>query len=166
MQLAKIFDQTSYSDPSSLEKDLSEGWEVSLHEFLDQQEVAYLTEANLRDDLEQQTSTPDVLFLDDVVINGKRVRWIDSKNFFGGIVSSSGTQVKGDNGGHFIKKLTKQIAKYDQEYQAQGAIVYRLGYSESLKNLVGEQTLLLDKGPLHSPVVSSDREGIAEREDQ
>ena len=27
--------------------------------------------------------TPDVLFLDDVVINGSPCRWIDAKNFYG-----------------------------------------------------------------------------------
>lgn len=148
VSIAKIFDQTSYGDPKSLEKELSSAWEISLHDFLNENEVSYLTEANLRDDMDQH-STPDVLFLDDVVINGVRVRWIDSKNYFGGMVAGGGS----DQGGHFIKKLTKQIKKYDTEYQARGAIVYRLGYSESLMKLVGKSTLLLDKGPLHSPVV-------------
>lgn len=149
VSIAKIFDQTSYSDPLSLERQLSSGWEISLHDFLDQHEVEYLKEADLRDDMEQH-ATPDVLFRDDVRINGVQVRWIDSKNYFGGVAAAGPGPGRG---GHFIKKLTKQIKKYDTEYQASGAIVYRLGYSESLLKLVGASTLLLDKGPLHSPVV-------------
>jgi hypothetical protein len=144
LALAKKYDQTSYADSltNGEEKQAATGWEVSLLDYLDKHEISYLTEETLSE--MASATTPDVLLLDDVTIQGRRVRWIDSKNYFGGVV--------GGGGGHFIKKLTKQINKYDGQFEAPGAIVYRLGYSQALQRKLGHSTLLLDQGPLQDPL--------------
>ena len=82
------------------------------------------------------TSTPDVVFLDSVFINGVRVHWIDSKCFYG----SAGSKL-------FTQKLTKQIDRYDSVFEGRGAIIYKFGFSAPLKETL-PRTLLLDSGPL------------------
>lgn len=91
-------------------------------------------------------STPDCVFLDDCYINGKLVRWIDMKCFYGTSCSS-----------HFVSKLQKQAKRYDEEFQGPGAIIYKLGFSAALPGKLPE-TLFLDRGPLGSanPLLTSD----------
>ena len=76
--------------------------------------------------------TPDLLFLDDVRINGFPCAWIDAKHFFGSALSFP------------RKKTQKQIDRYTEEY-GQGAIIYRHGFCDGLK-LRGAQKL--DAGPV------------------
>jgi hypothetical protein len=133
--LAKLKDQSSYTDPASMERDAASSWEQSLYSFLDLNSINYVKEEVLFG----QAATPDVLLLDDVRVNGSLIRWIDSKNYFG---SGSAASY------HFIKKLKKQITKYDMEFEGNGAIVYRLNYSKSLETNINQKCLLLDKGPL------------------
>ncbi len=76
--------------------------------------------------------TPDLLFLDDLRINGVPCAWIDAKHFFGADLK-------------FPKKKTqKQVDRYVKEY-GHGAIVYRHGFCQSLK-LKG--AIQLDSSPL------------------
>ena len=81
-------------------------------------------------------STPDVVFLDSVFINGARVHWIDSKCYYG----SAGSKM-------FTQKLKKQIDRYDTAFNGRGAIIYKFGFSAPLMETL-PQTLLLDSGPL------------------
>jgi hypothetical protein len=76
--------------------------------------------------------TPDLLLIDDVRINGVPCAWIDAKHFFGADLRFP------------RKKTQKQVDRYVNEY-GQGAIVYRHGFTESLK-LNG--AILLDASPL------------------
>ena len=76
--------------------------------------------------------TPDLLLLDDLRINGVPCAWIDAKHFFGADLRFP------------RKKTQKQVDRYVNEY-GQGAIVYRHGFTESLK-LNG--AILLDASPL------------------
>jgi len=76
---AKICDQISYTsmEDSSMEKTSSLGWENQLFDWLRQNNVSFLDESALRQ--YNISSTPDVLLLDDVYIDGKLVRWMDLK---------------------------------------------------------------------------------------
>ena len=82
--------------------------------------------------------TPDLLFLDDVRINGYPCAWIDAKHFFGADLK-------------FPKKKTqKQVDRYVNEY-GYGAIVYRHGFCESLKL---DGATKLDASPLDLTLLS------------
>lgn len=69
-------------------------------------------------------------------MNGARVRWIDSKCYYGSAESK-----------HFMKSLKKQITRYDSVFRGSGAILYKFGFSASLQEAL-PNTLLLDNGPL------------------
>lgn len=71
--------------------------------------------------------TPDVLFLDVVEINGKRVNWIDYKDYLGTGVS------------FLHRSNTAQAAKYTQKW-GRGAMCFHRGYVEGL--LIGDAALL------------------------
>ncbi len=71
--------------------------------------------------------TPDLLFLDDLRINGIPCAWIDAKHFFGSALSFP------------RKKTQKQVDRYTEVY-GQGAIIYRHGFCDGL-NLRGAQKL-------------------------
>ncbi len=76
--------------------------------------------------------TPDLLFLDDVRINGVPCAWIDAKHFFGADLKFP------------RKKTQKQVDRYVAEY-GQGGIVYRHGFCDGLR-LKG--AIQLDASPL------------------
>ena len=76
--------------------------------------------------------TPDLLFLDDLRINGIPCAWIDAKHYFGADLKFP------------RKKTQKQVDRYVAEY-GHGAIVYRHGFCRSLR-LKG--AILLDSNPL------------------
>ena len=76
--------------------------------------------------------TPDLLFLDDVTINGQPVAWIDAKHFYGADVDFQ------------RKKMKKQMQRYIDEWGS-GAIVFRHGFCE---NLYLPGVLMLDASPL------------------
>ena len=71
--------------------------------------------------------TPDLLFLDDLRINGIPCAWIDAKHFFGSALSFP------------RKKTQKQVDRYTEVY-GQGAIIYRHGFCDGL-HLRGAQKL-------------------------
>jgi hypothetical protein len=73
-------------------------------------------------------NTPDFLIKSQFVINGKKINWIDAKNFYGSNIK-------------FIKtKINKQIVKYNQAYGS-GCIIFSLGYNEKYKTLVNTMSL-------------------------
>jgi len=139
LDIAKDTDLVGYSPPhdESQRQLAADLWEHKLHRYLDDQGVDYYTENELREG--GLSSTPDCLIRDDCTINGKSVRWIDSKNFYG----SGSAKV-------FRNKAQKQIQRYERVFEGAGAIVYRHGFCSSLS--VGlPDTLLLDSGPLALP---------------
>ncbi len=76
--------------------------------------------------------TPDILFMDEVYINGKRVHWIDYKDYIG------------TNVGFLLESNTKQAAKYMKEW-GPGALCYHRSF---VSNVTIPGTLLLDMGAL------------------
>jgi len=134
LKIAKESDIISYQEePSEIRSDV---WEEALYSYLEEIGINYTSE----DDMRKAGSriTPDCLLLDDCVINGKHVRWIDVKSSF-----ASGLK----ENGHFAKKLKQQIAKYEDEYDASGAVIFKHGFSAKLARQ-NPDTLFLDAGPL------------------
>ena len=64
-------------------------------------------------------NTPDILFLDHVVINGVPVAWIDAKHFYGADVRFQ------------MKKTEKQMKRYCDEWGS-GAIMFSHGFSSNI----------------------------------
>ena len=90
---------------------------------------------------EGSLSTPDVLILDDVYINDKLVTWVDSKNYYGSTSFS------------FLKKLEKQIKRYDETFGF-GAVIFRLGLNQKMTQTF-KNTLFIDSGPL--PIIDNNK---------
>ena len=64
-------------------------------------------------------NTPDFLINSELIINSKKINWIDAKNFYGANID-------------FIRnKIKKQIKKYIDEY-GPGCIIFSLGYNSKL----------------------------------
>ena len=75
----------------------------ALYAHLDDLGVRYMNETMLKD--LGSKSTPDCVLLDDCYVNGKLVRWIDMKNFYGSSQSK-----------HFVDKLTKQVKETIKQF--------------------------------------------------
>lgn len=139
LQVAKEVDIVGYeSQPAGMEIE-SEKWEKAIYKFLSDNKINFLTEEDMR--AANSRITPDCLLLDDCVINGRKVRWIDAKNYYGsGLRESNGIS----------KKISKQIEKYNAEFGGDGAIVFKNGFSQKyLRNF--PSALFLDAGPLKLP---------------
>ena len=133
LQRAKQYDVVGYNE----EGDAPVLWEKALYAFLDEQKINYVKEDTLRE--AEMKITPDCLILDDVYINGQKVRWIDVKSFY-----ASGLR----ENNHFSKSLKRQIEKYETEYEESGAVIFKHGFSKKL-SFKNPSTLFLDGGPLH-----------------
>lgn len=135
LQNAKRQDMVGYVRHSTSPQD----WENELYSFLDRHQINYAKEEDLRS--MGTRSTPDCLLLDDVTINGKKVRWIEFKSYY-----ASGL----DENWWFTKKLLQQSKKYKDEFRGEGAIIMKRGFSETLAS---SSTLFLDSGPLSTDFI-------------
>mmetsp|Transcript_15968 Transcript_15968/g.39133 ORF Transcript_15968/g.39133 Transcript_15968/m.39133 type:complete len:348 (+) Transcript_15968:77-1120(+) len=101
----------------------AERFETITEQFLKDLGVAFLTQQDLIREQKPRygkiVASPDFLLLDDVMINGRYVRWIDCKAFYGANVNCR------------KKGVAKQSARY-QEYWGSGAVVFLEGFSEAL----------------------------------
>ena len=77
--------------------------------------------------------TPDLLLLDNVIVNGQPIAWVDAKHFYGADLRFQ------------RKKTIKQMNRYIEEW-GQGAIVFRHGFSANLR-IPG--VILLDSSQLN-----------------
>lgn len=75
-------------------------------------------------------ATPDLYFPDGVMVNGKKLFWIDAKNFYGANISN------------IRSSLVKQAKRYTQLYGA-GAYIFKYSYSSGLTKAFGDNVLLL-----------------------
>jgi len=134
-ELAESVDRVSSVDQSDTQS-AAEVFEDILCNYFESLGVRFRRQEELL--AEQKNSegraiiTPDLLFLDDVRINGVPCAWIDAKHFFGADLKFP------------RKKTQKQVDRYVAEY-GQGCIVYRHGFSDGLR-LKG--AILLDASPL------------------
>ena len=141
---AKEVDGISWNEENIEERNVSLAWEESLYAHLTANGVAFLTEGALLD--LGFRSTPDAILLDDLFINGKLVRWLDAKCFYG----SSRSKL-------FLSKLKKQCDRYRRDFGGGGAICYKLGFSRDLQaQLAGCDTVCLDRGLLALPLTDKD----------
>ena len=96
--------------------------------------IKYKTEEQLKQEQTEKYGrpilTPDILLLQDLYINNKKVNWIDAKNYYG----ANTILIK--------KNLTKQIDKYYNKL-GPGAIVFSLGYSSKLEQQFDNNKILL-----------------------
>jgi hypothetical protein len=109
-------------DQSQIQKD-SEKFELDIKKILDQNNIKYKTQEELV--VEQiknhgmPINTPDFLIKSDLYINGRKINWIDAKNFYGSNVP-------------FVSdKIKKQTEKYVKTW-GPGSIIFSLGFNEKL----------------------------------
>ncbi len=135
LQNAKRLDMVGYVNYSTSPQD----WENELYSFLDRHQINYAKEEDLRS--MGTRTTPDCLLLDDVTINGKKIRWIEFKSYY-----ASGL----NENWWLTKKLLQQSKKYEDEFRGEGAIIMKRGFSETLTS---SSTLFLDSGPLSTDFI-------------
>lgn len=93
--------------------------ERRLFEWLDRRSIRYMTEKDLKKLKEQYVKTPDVLFMNPMSIDGKKVCWIESKANFGDIVE-------------IRRNLRKQLIPYVKLF-GEGIVVYWFGYVSDIQ---------------------------------
>jgi len=93
--------------------------------------VGFLTEDELKRKnqiLRKCVPTPDILFTDEVYINGEKCSWVDAKNFYGAGVYSM-----------YRGKLREQASRFTAAY-GNGALVFSRGFCDGL-HIAGAQLL-------------------------
>lgn len=115
-----IFNKVDQSD--QIEK--SENFEGEINRYLTKKNIKFKTQDELKDEQIKKygspINTPDFLIISNLVINGKKINWIDAKNFYGA------------NTFLVRKKIKKQVQKYIDSY-GDGCILFSLNFSEKLK---------------------------------
>lgn len=101
----------------------AELFELAVQRFLVSRRVAFVTQKQLESEQKKEFGkpllTPDFLILDELIVNGQTVKWLDAKAFYGANVPLN------------IKRVRKQISRYI-EHWGSGAIMYLYGFSEML----------------------------------
>lgn len=101
----------------------STDFELKIQKILDSNNIKYKTQEQLAQEQIKKsniaTNTPDFLILDDLFINGKKINWIDAKNFYG------------LNTPYIKKRIKHQTKKYLDAW-GPGAIIFNLGFSSKL----------------------------------
>jgi hypothetical protein len=122
LELAEINDITSQMDQTELQKESIE-FEIKIAKVLKKKEVRFKTQEDLIKEQEEMYGkaiiTPDFLLDEEIIINDKKVKWIEVKNFYGSNVK------------HFRNSVKKQINRYYNKW-GRGCIVYRYAYSSEL----------------------------------
>ena len=102
----------------------STDFELKIQNKLDSLGIKYKTQEQLaKEQIKKSniaTNTPDFLILDDLFINGKKIKWIDAKNFYG------------LNTEYIRKRIKHQTKKYLDAW-GPGAIIFNLGFCSELK---------------------------------
>ena len=126
LQLAIDNDIISMPDHSPI-IEAAEGFEVDLEAYLKSKfpNAPYKTQPDM---VKEQTetmgraiATPDIYFPKGIKINGRKIFWIDAKNFYGANISN----IRGG--------LKKQVKRYNQLY-GPGAVIFKYSYSIGLKH--------------------------------
>lgn len=102
----------------------SNDFELKIQIILDSLGIRYKTQNQLAEEqiknLNKAINTPDFLILDNLIINGNNIKWIDAKNFYGI-----------DN--QYIRKRIKHQTKKYLNTWGSGAIIFNLGFCSKLK---------------------------------
>eukprot|EP01083_Nonionella_stella_P007291 21093_1 len=103
--------------------DYAEAFERIFEDWLTEKGISFVTQAQLQKEQVEsfgvQKATPDFLFIDEFVINGCSLRWIDCKAFFGSSTSFN------------LKKMKQQTKKYIDLW-GDGGVLFLQGHSEAL----------------------------------
>lgn len=101
----------------------STDFELKIQKILDKLGIKYKTQEQLAEEqikiTNKATNTPDFLILDDLYINGKKINWIDAKNFYG------------LNTKYLKKRIKHQTKKYLDTWGS-GSIIFNLGFCSKL----------------------------------
>jgi hypothetical protein len=148
--------QSSKMGSGTGQRQVASLFEDAVHSFLTDalssksNEKLFLTESELNADMRAGTRpqgpTPDVLFLRPIHINGRLVKWMDAKMYYGSVTYACNNKIP--NG-----KLIKQAQRYNTFYGGQGAFVFGQGYCADLKEVVNE-AMLLDATPVDMTAVT------------
>ena len=127
----------------------ADAWERAVYAYLDAQGVRYLSEEDLKRGGAHggwdaaSRGTPDCVILndDELVLNGRAVRWIEFKSYY-----ASGLR---DNAPFTRRAVSRQVERYQREFGPRGAVILRDGFSDEVSRRYPD-TLFLDGGPLVS----------------
>ena len=101
-------------------------------EFLIKNNIEYKTQEDLTKEqiikYGKAINTPDFLITSELIINSKKINWIDAKNFYGSNID------------FIISKIKKQIKKYLDTYGT-GCLIFNYGFNSKL---AFENVLILD----------------------
>lgn len=115
-------------------KILSEKFEKKVYKFFRNKKISIITENELRQKQQKKYGrhiiTPDLLFKNEMIINGQKIKWIDCKNYYGSATNNI-----------MIKKNQKQIDKYTSHF-GNGALLFAYGFNDELKNKLHNVMLL------------------------
>jgi len=111
--------------------------------YFDLHDIKYIKENEMKQAGILTRCTPDCLFIDDVFINGKNVRWLELKSFY-----ASGL----DEVRKFTEKsIVRHVEKYERTFgEGKGAVILKNGFSKTISDM-HPNTLYLDGGPLFMP---------------
>ena len=123
LRIAEDNDFISSTDQDRVRKEAQE-FEDRLEIFFKEKGIRFITEGNStqwqKKTVGKAVATPDILFLDNVTINGKQINWIDAKNFYGSSLSK-----------RTVNDSKKQMKKYHEHFGS-GAIIYAHGFSSDI----------------------------------
>jgi hypothetical protein len=125
-ELAEIAEQDLIYSPrgSQLQTERGQWGEKRLQDWLDNRNLSYRTEADLR---ATHKKTPDCLLDKPIQINGHKVCWIESKASFGDEIE-------------LRKNVRRQLKPYTDLFGT-GAVVYWFGFVEGIEPPEGVQLL-------------------------
>ena len=99
-------------------------FEKQIEEFLIKNNIEYKTQEQLTKEQKikygKAINTPDFLITSELIINSKKVNWIDAKNFYGSNID------------FMVYKIKKQIKKYLESYGS-GCLIFNYGFNSELK---------------------------------
>eukprot|EP00980_Cylindrotheca_fusiformis_P016833 scaffold5084_cov100-Cylindrotheca_fusiformis.AAC.1 len=102
--------------------------------YLRDKEIRFVHETQLAqeqiDILGKAFMTPDFLILDDLEINGKKVRWIDAKAYYGAATSEK-----------LVHRTRQQMLRYIGQW-GPGAIVFKHGFGEEFPTALKDCAIL------------------------
>lgn len=122
-KIASKYDNYYQLDQTKMHNESKE-FEDKIENILKNHNVQYQTQNDL---VIEQTklygkpiNTPDFLIKSELIINDKKINWIDAKNFYGSNIK------------FIINKIKKQIKKYISSYGS-GCIIFNYGYNNIIK---------------------------------
>lgn len=122
-KIASEYDNYYQLDQTKIHNE-SKDFEDKIENILKKHNMQYQTQNDL---VIEQTklygkpiNTPDFLIKSELIINDKKINWIDAKNFYGPNIK------------FIINKIKKQIKKYISSY-GPGCIIFNYGYNNIIK---------------------------------